>query len=1557
MGTWSVRLADGTGSATFQVNAASSGLYTVTPLNGPHGSITPNTALTKAGGESQTFIAAPQDSTYTVDSWYLDGSAVPITGNRFTLADIGAAHTVYVTFKPVTTTAQTGSLTVTLQPAGAISAGAQWQADGGNYRNSGDIVTDLTPGQHQITFKSISGYTTPANETVTVNASAQTTTNATYNAVAPTTYTLTLSAVNGSISPSPTASGNVYNSGSVVQLTAYANTGYHFTGWSGAATGTANPTTITMSANETVTANFASGDPSLATVTVTIKPDAAANAGVTWSVTGDSQLRAGGTSLSEAVGSGYTAYLPVTLNLVAGWLGTNGTTSFYIPITAGTVTNVTLTCVPNNTPGLLTVTLSPPDAVNAGAHWHVNGGTYGQGASASLTPGNYTVTFDAVSGWTAPASQPVTMQPSQTIALSGNYAPPLGQPAIISISPPIGPNVGGTFMTINDANFSATTNVLVGGKPASNISVFSATQITCLTPSSTTNGSVPVVVQTTGGSATNSNGFAYGVAYGSNIDFVSSVGGSCFGATVQGNYAYVGEGRNFVVLNVSSPSSPSKVGQVTLPGLVRGIALLPPSYQYAYVANEEGGIQVVDISNPLSPALRGSFTTTNYTWIDGITIYGGRAYAASENDGLQIFDLSTPTMPTLLSSTNVGGGEAVLVKASSQGVFAYISTGGSLYVVDVSNPLSPIARGHASMGSGGVYSIAISGNYVFGAALWDYAIHAVDVSNPDSPVDSMPSAGGYGTCFPYSLAVANNNLYVASDLPNGGFLVFSISGNTLTKIGQVLNYSFYGYNMIVSGSYAYIASGKGGVSIANVSNPYSPTIAATFTDSGSYGQYNAVAASGNTLCADLSGSMFGDLKVFDTSQPNSPSLVGQLTGITENMQVLSQNGIAYLIGNGYDTNQLSARLINITTPSSPQLVYTVPDTVIYNYKLALAGTMLYGAGENPSRNAPRFAAIDVSNPNSPIVRSTHDYALPNAYGWSVAVNGNRAALGVIGATNLLCILDISNVSAPVEKGSLFTTNGPIDIRISPEGNYAYFITTEIPAFLHVANISNASNPTIATNIPLDISQARCVELQGSELFVGTYRGLYVYDISSPTTPILKRTYSLTGMNKISVPTDSSHAGYIYVANADEGITTLREQDIQAPDVYITDPIFGSTWTSPTSTTELGGGSDDNVGVTAITWANNRGGSGQVSPPFDPSWYVPSIALYPGTNILTVTAFDAAGNSGTDSLAVIYQTANQNQTITFPTIANHTFGDEPITLEAAASSGLPVNFSVISGPAILTSSNILTLTGAGAVTVQGNQPGNSLYNPAPSTNVSFTVSRANQSISFAPIPAKSAGDAPFTLAATTSSGLPAYFSVLSGPATLDTNNNLTLLAAGSVTVLAWQPGNSNYNAAATMQQSFNVSKIPQTITFGTLSPQKQGDAPFPLNATADSGLLVSFSISGPATLSGNILTLTGHGTVTVTASQPGNSSYAASTPVVQSFAVAPPDNTLVGLGFQNRSFQMAFYGMTGSNYMVQASSNLLDWQPFTNFIITVSPYNFTDPSATNFDKRFYRATLP
>jgi hypothetical protein len=83
-------------------------------------------------------------------------------------------------------------------------------------------------------------------------------------------------------------------------------------------------------------------------------------------------------------------------------------------------------------------------------------------------------------------------------------------------------------------------------------------------------------------------------------------------------------------------------------------------------------------------------------------------------------------------------------------------------------------------------------------------------------------------------------------------------------------------------------------------------------------------------------------------------------------------------------------------------------------------------------------------------------------------------------------------------------------------------------------------------------------------------------------------------------------------------------------------------------------------------------------------------------------------------------------------------------------------------------------------------------------------------------------------------------------------------------------------------------VDQTITFGALSNQTFPVSPFAVSATASSGLPVSFIIaSGPATISGNTVTITGAGIVVVRASQAGNASFNPAPTVDQSFTVAPP----------------------------------------------------------------------
>ena len=71
-------------------------------------------------------------------------------------------------------------LQVTIDPPEAVSAGAQWQVDGGPWQNSGAIVSSLTPGTHAVAFSTLSGWVAPANQTITISDCGLTESSGTY---------------------------------------------------------------------------------------------------------------------------------------------------------------------------------------------------------------------------------------------------------------------------------------------------------------------------------------------------------------------------------------------------------------------------------------------------------------------------------------------------------------------------------------------------------------------------------------------------------------------------------------------------------------------------------------------------------------------------------------------------------------------------------------------------------------------------------------------------------------------------------------------------------------------------------------------------------------------------------------------------------------------------------------------------------------------------------------------------------------------------------------------------------------------------------------------------------------------------------------------------------------------------------------------------------------------------------------------------------------------------------------------------------------------------------
>ena len=113
---------------------------------------------------------------------------------------------------------------------------------------------------------------------------------------------------------------------------------------------------------------------------------------------------------------------------------------------------------------------------------------------------------------------------------------------------------------------------------------------------------------------------------------------------------------------------------------------------------------------------------------------------------------------------------------------------------------------------------------------------------------------------------------------------------------------------------------------------------------------------------------------------------------------------------------------------------------------------------------------------------------------------------------------------------------------------------------------------------------------------------------------------------------------------------------------------------------------------------------------------------------------------------------------------------------------------------------------------------------------------------------------------------------------------------------WSVGSMGNNASSSINLSGNLSitanfepignQQSQTINFSSISDKLTTDNPFQINASASSGLPVSLNIvSGPATLSGNTITLNGNtGLVVVEASQSGNSNYLPAPTVTRTFNV-------------------------------------------------------------------------
>ncbi len=403
-------------------------------------------------------------------------------------------------------------------------------------------------------------------------------------------------------------------------------------------------------------------------------------------------------------------------------------------------------------------------------------------------------------------------------------------------------------------------------------------------------------------------------------------------------------------------------------------------------------------------------------------------------------------------------------------------------------------------------------------------------------------------------------------------------------------------------------------------------------------------------------------------------------------------------------------------------------------------------------------------------------------------------------------------------------------------------------------------------------------------------GAITYSVVSGPATVSGSTVTITGVGTVTLQASQAASGSYTIATA----TTSFTVSAAAPSLSFT-AISSQTY-----------------GVVPFTVAaiSNSTGAITYSVVSGPATISGNTVTITGVGTVTLQASQAATTNYTAAtVTTSFSVAGETPNFNFGAIPNQIYGVAPFTVSATSNSTGAISYTGISGPATL-SGNVVTITGIGTVTLIANQAASGLF-AAGLASISFTVSAATPTLSFAAIPNQAYGVAPFAVSATSNSGGAITYSVISGPATI-AGNTVTITGTGTVTLQASQAAAGNYATARTTT-SFSVSGATPALSFSATQRRTYGAAPFTVSATSNSTGAITYSVlSGPATISGNIVTITGVGTVTLQASQAAAGSYSATT-VTTAFTVIAATPTLSFAAVPNQT-----YGVTP--FTISATSN-------------------------------------
>jgi len=519
--------------------------------------------------------------------------------------------------------------------------------------------------------------------------------------------------------------------------------------------------------------------------------------------------------------------------------------------------------------------------------------------------------------------------------------------------------------------------------------------------------------------------------------------GPCEAVGVEGNIAYFANGVIFEIVDFSNPENPVEMGKLVLPDLISDIVI---SGNYAFVADGNAGLRIIDISDPSAPKEQGAFTDLSHK-ADYVAVNGDYAYLLAYNIlyVINITDLSTPQkVSTLILSYSIYG-------MAAQGNYVYLAAGakgvGIISIVDPEKPSQICFFDEGIDYNSPVVGIDVSGNYAY-TANWEGGMMIIDIANPQSPslVISLTDEYTYGIMVNGNYVYASTRSFLGSWELGWGYGIHIIDISDINKPKYIKFYQLtpniskvdYSNNRI------YVANSSAGLHVIDVTHPYTPEEVGEYMTGG---RSDKLTVKGNY--AYVAGGYAG-LVILDISDPENPADIAYYKTGTEIKDVAVKDNYAYLAGGD------GMYVINISNPAD-------------------------------LKEEGFFKTSDYYDPG------TYQYG----YAKGIAIKGNYAyvAIGYAG----LVIVNINVISNLIEAGYIDTYNAH---EVYLDGDYAY--VADYIEGLDIINVSNPENPVMTAIVKFDSLSYIIIEdvaVKDDYAYVAdSNNGLSIVNISDPAHP-------------------------------------------------------------------------------------------------------------------------------------------------------------------------------------------------------------------------------------------------------------------------------------------------------------------------------------------------------------------------------------------------------------------------------------------------------------------------